>query len=50
MEKMYLCVTVPAIVPTTMLTPVTVVGFPLARLLLAIGLASDNQMQEHTRR
>ena len=30
--------------------PVTVVGFPLARLLLAAGLASDNQMQEHTRR
>ena len=44
-----LCFAVPAIVLTTMLTPVTVVSFPLAGPLLAVGLASDNQMQEHSK-
>ena len=44
-----LCFAVSAIVLTTMLTPVTVVGFPLAGPLLAVGLASDDQMQEHSK-
>ena len=38
-----LCFAVPAIVLTMMLTPCTVVGFPLAGPLLAVGLASDAQ-------